>query len=100
MVSPHLEHFVISYGDAYSNDLGDLPKIARVSAPAGNTFYVEFLVQEQDPNNTTPILALMRELNFLILEKNEADPHAYMQYHCGTAANLYSSIHWAYHPAR
>lgn len=39
------------------------------------------------------------EIRFYLLEKGEADPWAYAVYHCSTAANVYSRIHWAHYPA-
>jgi hypothetical protein len=36
------------------------------------------------------------ELDFYLVEKNEADPWAYAVYHCNTGTNLYSLIHWSY----
>ncbi len=38
------------------------------------------------------------ELNFYLVEKGEPDPWAYAKYHCTTASNLYSSVHWSYYP--
>jgi len=35
-----------------------------------------------------------RELNFYLIEKGEDNPWAYAKYHCSTASNIYSSVHW------
>lgn len=40
----------------------------------------------------------IRDLDFYFGELNEADPWAYAIYHCNTAANMYSEVHWGYYP--
>lgn len=41
---------------------------------------------------------VIRELDFYFGELNEDDPWAYAIYHCSTAANIYSDVHWGYYP--
>jgi hypothetical protein len=36
------------------------------------------------------------ELDFYLVELHERDPWLYAKYHCGTIANVYSSIHWSF----
>ena len=36
---------------------------------------------------------VMSELRYYLLDKGEPDPWNYAQYHCTTAANLYSAVH-------
>ena len=38
-----------------------------------------------------------RELNFYLIELKEKDPWSYACYHCSTATNLYSKVHWEYY---
>jgi len=45
------------------------------------------------------IAAAGRELDFYLVEKGGANPWAYAKYHCNTAANMYSSVHWSYFPS-
>ncbi len=37
-----------------------------------------------------------RELTLYLTKLNERDPWLYARYHCGTAANIYSTIHWTF----
>jgi len=42
-----------------------------------------------------------RELNFFLKEiaqEGNVDPWHYAKYHCSTASNIYSNIHWSYFP--
>ena len=39
-----------------------------------------------------------KELTFYLVEKGEKDPWRYAIYHCGTASNIYSQVHWGYFP--
>ena len=39
-----------------------------------------------------------KELDFFLIEKGEEDPWAYVEYQCGIAVNLYSKVHWTFHP--
>ena len=41
----------------------------------------------------------MGELRYYLLDKGEPDPWNYAQYHCITAANLYSAVHWSFQRA-
>lgn len=41
---------------------------------------------------------MTKELNFYLVEKGEKDPWQYAIYHCGTASNIYSDVHWGYFP--
>jgi len=66
----------------------------------GNCFIVQFLVKkdEIDPNKQENYEAMIKELNFFLVEKREEKPWEYAKYHCGTASNMYSTIRWAYYP--
>jgi hypothetical protein len=39
-----------------------------------------------------------REIDYYLVELREKDPWAYAIYHCSTAANVYSKVHWGYYP--
>jgi hypothetical protein len=78
----------LSFGDAR------IP-VALVGPAREGGFMVEFLL---DPAGGTDAAEAVRkarkELDRYLLELKEPDPWAYAVYHCGTASNLYSSIHW------
>ena len=86
-------HMRLVYGDA------ELP-VALVAKPVGNTFVVEFLpIPELDQGEYERIkLAVTKELTFYLVEMGE-DPWRYAIYHCGTASNIYSDVHWGYFPS-
>jgi hypothetical protein len=74
--------------------------VALVAEPVGQAFAVEFLqIPELDQGEYERIKqAVMKELTFYLVEKGEKDPWQYAIYHCGTASNIYSQVHWAYFP--
>jgi hypothetical protein len=44
------------------------------------------------------INAARKDIDFYLVEKGEANPWAYAKYHCSTAANIYSKVHWLCFP--
>ena len=91
--SPHMKLFVGEWGES-------AVPVALVAKPVGNSFAVEFLeVPELDQSEYVRIkLAVMKELTFYLVEKGEPDPWKFAIYHCGTASNIYSEVHWRYFP--
>ena len=71
---------------------------ALVGAPVDGIFPVQFLVsRESDDEVMRRVVAdTVRELDHYLIELGEPDAWAYAIYHCGTAANLYSRVHWSY----
>lgn len=88
--SPHMK---LVFGDSAL-------AVALVAKSVGNTFVVEFLqLPELDKKEYERIkLAVTKELTFYLVEKGEKDPWRYAIYHCGTASNIYSDVHWGYFP--
>ena len=78
-----------------SHDEHDAP-VALVGAPVGGIFPVQFLVSRgsDDEVMRRVVADTVRELDYYLIELGEPDPWAYAGYHCGTAANLYSRVHW------
>jgi hypothetical protein len=56
---------------------------------------VEVLIEASE-SNADVIAKVEREISYYLLELNESDPWAYAQYHCGTASNVYSDVHWPF----
>jgi hypothetical protein len=81
------EHIKIRYMD---ND-----PIVLVSNSQGKIIF-QFL--DSSPDDHEAIEAITRELNFYFIELQKENPWLYAIYHCGTASNLYSKVHWAYYP--
>jgi type I restriction enzyme M protein len=97
IVDTNEEYIKITYG---SIDDGDFEPIALVAPGNNKTFTVQYLLQPEPENKEQQKMldAVRKELNFYFLELKEKDPWAYACYHCTTAANLYSDIHWHYYP--
>lgn len=89
-------HFELRYGSADSGDWDFWTPVARVGRRNAHRFTVEFLVAPDSSERTEMIAAVTGELNFYLVELRERDPWGYARYHCGTASNIYSDVHWAY----
>ena len=88
------DFFLLSYGK-----LGDSEKLRPVAIVgktdgAGGCFSLELV----DGASGEARDAVMADLQFFLVDKGEVDPWGYAAYHCSTAANIYSSVHWGYWP--
>ena len=83
------DHFKINYRE-------DPSAIALVGLGEHRTFVVQFL--ENCPTDTDCLNAVKKQLDFYLCEKKERDPWLYAKYHCNTASNFYSRVHWAFCP--
>ena len=92
------EHVQICYGGMPDSDWERLPKIVLLSPPQEKIFTVQFLLIPTGKKENDMIREVRRELDFFLLEKKEENPWAYARYHCGTAANFYSKVHWSFFP--
>jgi hypothetical protein len=65
-----------------------------------NVFVVEFLPASELAGTALEAgrQAVRQELDFYLVQLEEPDPWRYAIYHCTTAANIYSSVHWGYFP--
>lgn len=93
-VDTNEDHIKIRYGD-------DPEPVALVAPGKGKTFVVQSLMKQKHlfENNYQEILDdVRRDLDFLLTEIGEPDPWAYAIYHCTTASNIYSKVHWGYYP--
>ena len=94
------EHMRLFYGDA---DAGTQPLEVALLAPAKrgqvDSYVVEFVPPRDGKTLSREVrTAVEKEINYYLLEKDEKDPWQYAIYHCGTAANVYSPVHWSYYP--
>jgi hypothetical protein len=92
------DHLELTYGDVQTQKPEAWVPVARVSRPQGAVFRVEFLVPPADPARQVMVDAVRKELDFYLVELGERDPWGYAIHHCGTAANVYSQVHWACFP--
>jgi len=63
-------------------------------------YIVEFVISPERSYEDEMIKAVKKELDFFLIEKGEENPWAYVEYHCGTVANLYSNVHWSFFPKK
>lgn len=98
-VDKSLEHIEIVYGDVNAQNPEEWIPIALVSAPTAGTFSIQFLIAPINAECRKMLDSVREELNFYLIEKRETDPWNYAKYHCSTAANVYSHVHWSYYPA-
>lgn len=87
----HIKLFVGPYGNG--------AQVIALLAPTGDrSFTVQFVVDKT--GHAAAMADVTRELNFYLVEKGEENPWAYAKYHCNTASNIYSSVHWGlYRPS-
>ena len=99
-VNPASEHFELRYGPpGFAWDAG-LP-VARIGRPVRGVVAVAFLVDRAATEHAAAHAAAVGEIQYYLIDKHEPQPWGYAQYHCGTAANAYSDIHWSfYRPQR
>jgi hypothetical protein len=95
-LDPTQDYFMLRYGSA-EEDYETWTVVARVGRPESGVFRVEILIDERNSHFEVAKNATIAELNFYLIQKGEKYPWRYMQYHCGTASNVYSSIHWEFH---
>lgn len=89
--APHIGLFFDEWGKSC------IP-IALVAQPVETSFVVEFLDAPQiEPSEYEKIRRkIAQELDFYLVDKDEPDPLGYAIYHCRTAANAYSDVHWSF----
>lgn len=87
------DHIKITYGE-------DPEPIALVAPGPGRTFTVEFVMEQKllFHKDEEVLDDVRKELDFFLVELGEEDPWAYAIYHCSTASNMYSKVHWGYYP--
>ena len=94
------DHIEITYGKIRKDGpIGQnifIP-VALVAAPRRKTFKVQFLVKGNNAECPNMLAEVRKELDFYLTEiagGSRLPPWQYVKYHCGTAANLYSNVHW------
>jgi len=95
-VDPLKDHFELRYGSAEDFGWDDWIPVARVGRPIDGVFGVDFIINRKTPNYRVMMDKTKKELDFYLVELRERDPWVYAKYHCGTTANVYSSIHWSF----
>lgn len=94
------EHFELRYGSADDSGWDKWLPVALVGPPIDGVFDVQFLINRANESQAQVMGALIKELNFYLVELREENPWLYAQYHTTTLADAYSSIHWSFFPKR
>ncbi len=97
-MGPGQEHIKLWYGRFEDQKPADFIEVALVSASVDRIFTVKLLIENNGANNERILAEMRRELDYYLVKKRERDPWLYAKYHCGSAANIYSSVHWSYYP--
>jgi hypothetical protein len=87
-------HFLLLYGDLNKVKTKNLISVALLSRHVGCKLHVEFIMDENQGEYEVIREAVEREINFYVIELKERNPLAYLSYHCTTASNFYSKVHW------
>ena len=64
----------------------------------------QYGLKRRGPRSWVTAAQARRQLDFYLVEHRQrfrelmGDPWSYAIYHCGTAANIYSPVHWSYFP--
>lgn len=90
------EYIELCYGKSFEEEHKNWISVAYIAPPKNNIFYVQFLIKESDELKEHALKEAKRELNFYLIELDRLDPWEYAIYHCSTAANIYSNIHWSF----
>jgi len=88
------EHIRITYGE-------NLLPVALIALDQDKTVIVQFIllkVDMADDLNQRRLNEVQRELDFFLIELDKEEPWVYAIYHCTTASNIYSQVHWSYYP--
>ncbi len=91
------EHIEVRYGDASKTGYEGWVPVALVGRPAQRVFPVRWVAE----TDGQAAIEVRRELDFYLVEHpatypETGHPWEYAVYHCGTAANMYSHVHWSH----
>ena len=108
IVDTNNEHIKLWHGKPPTADRGGAVRqsgrpVALVARGRGKTFTVQFLLRARptDKRAAEILKDVRRELDFYLIELSAPGrpaPWAYARYHCYTAANVYSKVHWGWYP--
>ena len=108
VVDTNEDHIKLWYGNLPTGNKKEVVRqggspVALVARGSGKSFRVQFLLSARSSDKRTAKIlnAVRRELDRYLLEVHGPDdftPWAYAQYHCYTAANIYSKVHWGWYP--
>jgi hypothetical protein len=92
------EHLELRYGDAATADYESWRPAALIGKPEGKAFPVTWMLKPETPDEHEMVKKARGDLDFYLVNQGYDDPWAYACYHCRTASNVYSRVHWSYFP--
>lgn len=100
------DHFELSFDDLSQPGCPTLVPVALVGKPKNWSFPVQWVIDPTTRSGEAQrmLVEARRQLDFYLVEHPRkfrelmGDPWSYAIYHCGTAANVYSLVHWSYFP--
>ncbi len=98
VVDPGESHIQLSYGKASPVPDESWRPIARIGRPRDKVFPVQWLVDPNAAENLYEVRDARRELDLILVESHPLPAPDYAMYWCGTAGNMYSSVHWSFFP--
>jgi len=90
------EHIELVYGDAHEVDPEDFIPVALVAPCRGEGFTVEYTLVADDSDTRRMVKEVRKELDYYLIQLREPDPWLYAHYHCGSASNWCSRVHWCW----
>lgn len=99
-VNQAVEHFELRYGSVHEASWNEWLPVVLVGPPTKHIFVVQFLIAAKDSQQQKIIQQVRNELDFYLVNLGERNPWVYAKYHCNTAANVYSHVHWSCFPKR
>jgi hypothetical protein len=93
VVDQRADYLEARYGSADDDPESWVP-VARVGRGQSRVFRVQWLVDPRAVENRERVAAVVSDIEYCLNVVGGPDPWAYAQYHCGTAANWYSRLHW------
>ena len=90
------EHFILYFGDVNKIKLSDCTPVAMIGRPVNGIYNVKWLVDINCESHEAIAKKVLEEIKFYLVEKGEPDPWEYAKYHCTTASNIYSHVHWSH----
>jgi hypothetical protein len=91
------EHFELFHESARDAGSKELIPVAILGPPKAGIVNIQFLIRSRKGSKAGVIGDVLHEVRFYLIENGGRRPWAYARYHCGTAANLYSQVHWSFH---
>jgi len=89
-------HFELRYGSANDDGWEKWVPVALVGAPKAGIVSVQFLISKGSREKAKILESATGEVQYYLIDLKEDDPWGYAQYHCGTASNLSSDVHWSF----